>query len=94
MAKLAPRDDAPKKDALRFIGAERLLTLGSLPSTFSSNSSTKAQENEFKKRCCEVICLFSFLQKVAAEPEEAVFQKPAIVLCLWENILAKQRRYM
>lgn len=29
--------------------------------------------------------------EVAAEPEEAMFQKPAIVLCLWENILAKQR---
>lgn len=73
MAKLAPWDDAPKKDASRFIGAERLLTLGSLSSGAGSNSSTKAQENKFKKRCCEVSCLFSFLQKVAAEPEEAVF---------------------
>lgn len=73
MAKLAPQDDAPKKDASRLIGAERLLTLGSLSSTFGSNSSSKAQENQFKKRCCEVICLFSFLEKVAAEPEEAVF---------------------
>lgn len=74
MAKLAPWDNAPKKDALRFTGTERLLTLGSRPSTFSSNSSTKAQENKFKKRCCKLSAFLVSCRKLLLNLKKLCFK--------------------
>lgn len=61
MAKSAPSGDgAPKKAVSRFIRAEWLRFLRSLPSALGSNISAEAQKNDFRKRCCNVICLFQF----------------------------------
>lgn len=49
MAKLAPWDDAPKKDASRFIGAERLLTLGSLSSGAVLTAAPKLKRTSLRK---------------------------------------------